>query len=99
MFNEYCEFGAFLRPADATTLRALNDSASPMAVPPVATPSLPAADAYAEACEAWQHALDSYLRLAREGAAGAKLRAAAAAVQEAALRKGRLSRGLEDAGS
>jgi len=50
---------------------------------------------YAEACEMWQRALGQYLRLAREGAAGSRLRAAAAAVHAAALRKGRLAQQFE----
>ncbi len=49
---------------------------------------------YAEACEAWRRALEDYLRLARNNAGAARLRAAATAVHAAALRKGRLARGL-----
>ena len=55
-------------------------------------------DRYAEACEVWRTALDQYLRLAREGAGGSRLRAAAAAVHAAALRKGLLAREHEDSG-
>jgi hypothetical protein len=68
-----------------------------MAPAPLATPTTRANDGYAEAYEAWRYALDDYLRLARDGAGAAKLRAAAAAVHAAALRKGRFARGPEDA--
>jgi hypothetical protein len=50
-----------------------------------------AAEQYARAQAAWQHALSRYLELAREEASAAQLRVAAAAVHEAALRKGRLT--------
>lgn len=49
----------------------------------------PADENYAQAYAAWQHALDNYLRLAREEASAGKLRAAA--VHAAALAKGRLA--------
>jgi hypothetical protein len=52
---------------------------------------------YAVAYRLWHDALALYLRLAREGAPAAKLRAAAAAVHSAALEKGRLARALEAA--
>jgi hypothetical protein len=48
-------------------------------------------EGYAHAYAAWQHALGDYLRLARAEAGAAKLRAAAAAVHAASLRKGRLA--------
>ncbi len=67
-----------------------------MAPAPCPPPPQLAEESYAEACEAWRHALDRYLRLARDGAAAAKLRAAAAAVHAAALRKGRLVHGDGD---
>ena len=60
--------------------------------PPATAPE----DGYAEASELWRTALEQYLRLAREGAGGSRLRAAAAAVHAAALRKGRLVRERED---
>jgi hypothetical protein len=50
-----------------------------------------AAEQYAQARAAWQHALAQYLRLAREEASAAQLRVAAATVHAAALRKGRLA--------
>jgi hypothetical protein len=53
-------------------------------------------DSDAEAYEAWRRALAEYLRLAREDASAARLRAAASAVHAAALHRGRLARGLED---
>ena len=68
-----------------------------MAPAPLATPASATPDSYAAACKAWRHDFDSYLRLARQGASTARLRAAAAAVHAAALRKGRLARALEDA--
>lgn len=46
---------------------------------------------YTQADAAWQRAFDHYLQLAREEASAARLRAAAAAVHAAALRKGRLA--------
>ena len=63
---------------------------------PVPSPTPTPDDGYADACEIWRTALDQYLRLAREGAGGSRLRAAAAAVHAAALRKGRLARRIED---
>ena len=69
-----------------------------MAQEPVQTPQARPEDRYDEACDAWRCALEQYLRLAREGAGGTKLRAAAAAVHAAALRKGRLARSQADAG-
>jgi hypothetical protein len=68
-----------------------------MAPKPSPMPVSPAHEGYDEACALWQTALAQYLRLAREGAGGARLRAAAAAVHAAALRKARLARGHEDA--
>jgi hypothetical protein len=67
-----------------------------MAPAPDAAP-LATDDGYAQACEAWRHAFEDYLRLARAGAGAAQLLAAAAAVHAAALRKGRLARRAEDA--
>jgi hypothetical protein len=61
-----------------------------------ATSTAPSDDAYAEAYDAWRRALGNYLRLAREGAGAAKLRAAAAAVHAAALNKGRIAHGPGD---
>lgn len=66
---------------------------APNAVP-APTPS--SDEAYAEACALWRTALEQYLRLAREGAGGSRLRAAAAAVHTAALRKGQLARTHEE---
>ena len=51
---------------------------------------------YAQAYEVWQRALENYLQLAREEASASKLRAAAAAVHAAALRKGRLASPTHD---
>jgi hypothetical protein len=50
-----------------------------------------------EADEAWRRALADYLRHARQEVSAAMLRAAARAVHAAALRKGRLANGLQDA--
>jgi len=60
------------------------------------TSAQPPDGSYDEACEAWRRALGDYLRLARNNAGAARLRAAANAVHAAALRKGRLARGLEE---
>jgi hypothetical protein len=67
-----------------------------MASTPLTTAAGDAHDGHAEACEAWRHAVEHYLQLARHGAAAGKLRAAAAAVHAAALRKGRFAGGSED---
>ena len=63
---------------------------------PLSAPPSPADDRYAEACAAWRRCLENYLRLAREGAGGARLRAAAAADHAAALHRGRLRRDHDD---
>ena len=79
----------------ADTLLAPTLSGQRMAPNPPASVTMPPDGGYAEACALWQIALDQYLRLAREGAAGSRLRAAAAAVQAAASRKGRLALAYE----
>jgi hypothetical protein len=69
-----------------------------MASAPNPTPASSADDSYAAAYEVWRQALENYLRLARDDASAARLRAAAAAVHAAALRKGRLARHAGDPG-
>ena len=64
---------------------------------PSATPAPDPGDGYAEAYETWRRALADYLRLARQQVSAARLRVAARAVHAAALRKGRLAGGREDA--
>jgi hypothetical protein len=54
------------------------------------------AERYARACAAWHHALEHYLRLARQEASAARLKAAAAAVHAAAFYRSRLKVADED---
>jgi hypothetical protein len=56
----------------------------------------PTRESYDAAYDAWRRLLGRYIELARQGANAAVLRQAAAAVHDAALRKGQLARTLED---